>query len=361
MNANRSSVFLFAEPAVSGHRLSYVRLLATEALRRGHSVHIALPEGGTTSPEFGTHIADLARDVTLQTLKRFSLAELAALTDRTGACRTVVTDGDALALELARTGRWSGRGKLSLLIMRENAQTDSLRVRMWAKNLAKKLVIRRAASTRNVSLAVLKSATWAGASRYPVAVDPVELICDQSDVDRLRHEWGLEDSTCWFGVLGAITARKNVPLLMESLADTAGKSAGLLVAGRIDPLLRPEIDAAASRLADVGKRVVIVDRILSDVELDAAVSSVNCLLLAHSNEGPSGLLGKAACCGTRVIASGARSLRADIEGLPSLGQWTELDRDAIRAAMQETLPIEAGKSVLQTNVDSFVRVMLADD
>lgn len=361
MNAERRSVFLLAEPAVSGHRLSYVRLLATEALRRGHSVHIALPEGGTTSPEFRTHIADLANDVTFETLNRFALSELAAMTIRTGAFRTVVTDGDALALELARTGRWSGSGQLSILIMRENAQADSLRARMWAKNLAKKLVIRRAAATQNVNLAVLKSATWRGDARYPVAVDPVELNCTQSDIDGLRQKWGLEASTCWFGVLGAITARKNVPLIMHSLAQTTGKSAGLLIAGKIDPLLRPEIDAAAKSLVDAGKRVVIIDRILSDIELDAAVGAVNCLLLAHSNEGPSGLLGKAACCGTRVIAAGARSLKADIEGVPALGHWTELDQDAIRAAMQEALPIDRGNSVLSANVDSFVRVMLADD
>lgn len=361
MNAKRRSVILFAEPAVSGHRLSYVRLLATEALRRGHLVHLALPADGVLSPEYQTHIADLERDLTVETYSRFSLSALEALTIQTGAHRTVVTDGDALALQIAKKGRWKGNGQLSLLIMREKAQTDSVRVRMWVKSVAKHFVIRRAASTRNVSVAVLKSATWTGESRYAVAIDPVELKCSQADVDSVRREWGLQDSTYWFGVLGAITARKNVPLLVRSLTQTSGMAAGLLVAGKIDPALRPEIETAAAASAEAGKPVVIIDRMLSDVELDAAVAAVNCLMLAHSNEGPSGLLGKAACGGTRVIAAGAKSLKSDIEKMPELGDWTELNEESLGAAMQESLPLRMGQAVLRSDVNSFVRVMLPND
>ena len=133
MNAKRRSVILFAEPAVSGHRLSYVRLLATEALRRGYVVHLALPAGGVSSPEYKTHIADLERDLAVETYNRFSLSALEDLAIQTGAHRTVVTDGDALALQIAKRGRWKGEGQLSLLIMREKAQADSVRVRMWVR------------------------------------------------------------------------------------------------------------------------------------------------------------------------------------------------------------------------------------
>ncbi|MGR0159129.1 hypothetical protein [Paenarthrobacter nitroguajacolicus] len=138
-------------------------------------------------------------------------------------------------------------------------------------------------------------------------------------------------------------------------------AAGLLIAGKIDPALRPEIESAAATSVAAGKPVVIVDRILSDIELDAAVAAVNCLMLAHSNEGPSGLLGKAACCGTRVIAAGAKSLKSDIEDMPRLGDWTELNEESLGAAMQESLPLRRGQAVLNSDVNSFVRVMLPND
>ena len=137
--------------------------------------------------------------------------------------------------------------------------------------------------------------------------------------------------------------------------------AGLLIAGKIDPVLRPEIESAAAASVDSGRPVVIIDRILSDVELDAAVAAVNCLMLAHSNEGPSGLLGKAACGGTRVIAAGAKSLKSDIEELPELGDWTELNEESLGAAMQASLPLRRGQAVLRSDVNSFVRVMLPND
>ena len=70
---------------------------------------------------------------------------------------------------------------------------------------------------------------------------------------------------------------------------------------------------------------MVKDRLLSDLELDAAIRRVDCVVLAHSNEGPSGLFGKAAAAGTRIVAAGAASLRADAGAIPEVAAWSPLD------------------------------------
>ena len=49
-------------------------------------------------------------------------------------------------------------------------------------------------------------------------------------------------------------------------------------------------------------RVVIDDRHLDEVELDSYFKAVGGIILAHSNEGPSGIMGKAYMAGNRIIA-----------------------------------------------------------
>lgn len=349
---------LLAEPRISGHRLAYVRILAEEALARGHTVHIALPPGAPESAEFQTHIADLAVRIAFHSISDFRLQSLASLSSKLGVSRTVVTDGDALALQLAKRGRWHGPGRLSVLIMRETAQKSDFWLVYWTKNRIKKIITLRAALVSQVDLAVLKSATWSGRSKMRVAVDPVHLSCSVSDVKDVRNDWNMDESKYWFAVLGAITDRKNVPLLAKSLASIGGPSIGLVVAGKIDPAIRQQVGIALSELKVSGTSAVVLDRTLSDIELDAAVTAADCLLLAHSNEGPSGLLGKAACAGTRVLAAGARSLRLDTQALNGLAEWTELEEDAIAAAMTRAVHSEASEASISAGSQSFVKALL---
>lgn len=349
---------LLAEPRISGHRLAYVSILAEEALARGHTVHVALPPGARESAEFQTHIAGLAIRIELHSISDFGLQSLATLSSNLGVSRTVVTDGDALALQLAKRGRWHGHGRLSVLIMRETAQKSDFWPVYWTKNGIKKVITLRAALVSQVDLAVLKSATWSGSTRMRVAVDPVQLSCSVSDVEAVRTDWNMDETRYWFAVLGAITSRKNVPLLAKGLARMGGPNIGLLVAGKIDPAIRKQIDIALSELTVSGTSAVVLDRTLSDIELDAAVTAADCLLLAHSNEGPSGLLGKAACAGTRVLAAGARSLRLDTQALDGLAEWTELEEDAIAAAMTRAVHSELSEASISTGAQSFLKALL---
>lgn len=349
---------LLVEGNVSGHRLSYVRLLAREAISRGYSVHLATSPRASETPEFSAHLTDCLHDITVSAHSDFGIRAIEKLSLELGASRTVIPDGDASALQLARRGRWRGRSRLSLLIMRESAQPDKFRLRGLIKQLAKRAVMLRVRNIPKVDLAVLKSATWSGKSRTKVALDPVVVSCTEEDVLDIRESWKLDGTRYWFAVLGAITERKNVPLLLECLSRLAPGTCGLLIAGRIDPAVRDRIQSATEGLTVLETPVLVVDRILSDRELDAAVTATDCLLLAHSNEGPSGLLGKAACAGTRVIAAGAKSLRKDVQSLGPAAEWTQLSAQQISEAMSRATCSAAPFPQTGTNSKSFTDALL---
>lgn len=352
---------LFAEPSSSGHRLSYVGLLARRALKKGHAVHVSLPEGSSGSPEFDTHLAGIADFIQLSSFEKFDLELLNRLSRDLGIDRTVVTDGDSLALPLARRGGWRGHGRLSLLIMRESVQSQKSWIHSIVKTVAKRIIVCGVSMMRNVDLAVLKSSTWTGRSTIRVALDPISLDCSKLDVDLLREGWNLDRDHFWFAVLGAITERKNVPLLALSLKELSHPSVGLLIAGKLHPTIEAEVLAATEQLRSVGIPVVVVNRMLADQELDAAVAGVDCVLLAHSNEGPSGLLGKAAAAATRVIASGAKSLRRDVQVLGNSAEWTRLDQPSVVEAMRRAVNAPSVTQASAVSVNSFVHTLLPED
>ncbi|MHC6593418.1 glycosyltransferase family protein [Arthrobacter sp. C152] len=337
--------------------------MLTEALSRGAEVHIGLPSGASESAEYQIHLNDLSDNFRLSTIEDFGLRELERLSLEFGVTRTIVTDADILARQVASTGSWRGSGTLSILIMREKAQGRALSPITWLKTTAKHTLMYRASSVRNVEVSVLKSATWEGRSLFRVAKDPVELECTYLDVADVRSAWGLSSGTYWFAVLGAVTERKNVPLVVESLAtlsktDYAAGPLGLLIAGSVDGELKSDLLNFRTKCEAAGIEFVVIDRTLSNTELDAAVAASNCLVLAHSNEGPSGLLGKAACAGTRILAAGANSLRHDIRSLGDMAEWTPLKTSELKSAMKRALTSGRGEPKLSANKEMFVEALM---
>ncbi|WP_214965590.1 hypothetical protein [Arthrobacter sp. ISL-48] len=358
MKPNDADTVLLTEPSISGHRLAYVRLLAEESLKRDHQVHIALPEGGRESAEFATHLGHLFGDIELSVLPKFNLKGVEAHSRLVNAERTVITDGDALALQLARAHKWNGSGRVSVLIMREHAQPDNSRIKMWMKNHAKQLIYSWVSSIKDVDLALLKSSLWTGRCHLRTATDPIQLSCTEADVVRLRHEWNLGESEYWFAVLGAITPRKNVRLIAECLAAISSGGIGLLIAGKIDTDLRVEIDQSVAQLSAKGASIKIVDRLLTDIELDAAVLAVDCLVLAHSNEGPSGLLGKAASAATTVVSAGAISLRNDMVALGGSAQWSPLQHEPLSLALRKARESHVAREPVSSSTSSFLEALV---
>lgn len=352
------SVTLIVEPNPSGHRLYYVRLLAQAAAVRGDEVVLALSDEASATDESGLHLSGLAESVTIVSAHDFGVDAVAELSRRYDAVITVVPDGDRFAMRLARTRGWTGRGTVSVLIMREVAQPGELGLLVAAKSRIRTTLFRRAARLPGVRLSVLKSATWREDSSFASAPDPVTLACADDDVWKLRDTWDLDADSYWFAVLGAIFDRKNVPLVASAVRNAGPENVGLLIAGRCDPGAAQAMAEPLAELERAGARVVVVDRLLSELELDAAVTAVDCVVLAHSNEGPSGLFGKAAAAGTRVVAAGALSLRDDARHVPELASWVPLEAAALAEALRIARTLPRPSAVLMPEATRFAEALL---
>lgn len=324
---------LIVEPNVHGHRLFYVRLLIDAARRRGDLVFVGTRLDVLTTAEGSEHLGGQegwtlveATSTELRSVERLSVELEASL--------TVIPDGDRIALALGKSGRWHGHGELSLLVMREVAQPSESRVLTSLKQFLRGHLLRRAAHVSRVRVSVLKSAGWRGPASFRVAVDPVVMTASLEDATSFRDQYDLDGEHRWFGVLGALASRKNIPLVCAALSSIETRGIGLLLAGSIDDDARESVEAAVRSGELSGVKVIWMDKLLTDKELDSAVRAVDCVVLAHSNEGPSGLMGKALAAGTPVVAAGAESLREDAERFPAVMTWVPLDRALLAAALE---------------------------
>ncbi|MFD1506964.1 glycosyltransferase family 4 protein [Georgenia yuyongxinii] len=348
---------LIVEPDVTGHRLLYVRLLAEAAQAAGHEVHLALAPGARRSVEFGLQLAGV--DAPIHESARWSHDEVAALSRRLLTDRVLVPDGDRFAQRLALRPRWAGSGDLALLIMRPFPH-PGLAAR--ARGALKGALLRRAGRMRRAHLAVLSSPFspppgWRGVA---VAIDPVLLEGTPGDVAAVRRRVGLRADCYWFAVLGVIDARKNLDLVLDALLTARPPATGVCLAGSIDAAARAALDSRRGALTAAGIELVVVEARLSNAEFDALVRAVDCVVVAHSNEGASGVLAKAATAGTRIAAAGARSLRRDCTALAVSSEWSELRVDALAGTLARARDAARPHPVPPADLASFTRPLLGD-
>lgn len=320
---------LIVELDARGHRLAYVRHLIQWA-PEGAEIVLALPAEEAARIDESVHLGALERRYEKVFLSgATSWSKVVHLAVAIDAQLTIVPDGDRWLAGISRRP-WRA-GRLSVLLMRDPWQkpiepklSDSVR------RLAKRALV-RFLRLRGVAVSTLSSATARTASRAtPTVRDPIEISTDGS-----VPPWRTPDRY-WFGIFGAITGRKNVGLVAEALSRLERtKRVGLVVAGRIDETVRDELSEAEGLLRRAAIPLVMIDRILSDTELDTYVAAADCVVVAHSNEGPSGLLGRAAALGTRVLAAGAASLRRDAAEVPSIATWVPLSVPDLVAGLEQ--------------------------
>jgi hypothetical protein len=350
------------EPNSSGHRLYYVRLLVQDAARAGNDVVVFLHRESVTTDEYMVQLEDIAHLFSLSPLpadlQRLSLKFLQNIALDSELDLTVVPDGDYVARSMAMSKGWRGRGQLSVLVMREKAQPSSTFGRTAMVNGLKWVLHHWANRQQQANIVLLKTAFWDGKSRLATAQDPVTMSATTMSIAQIRQEFGLDPSRQWFSVLGVVDERKNLPLVTQSLSHLNQQSIGLLVAGRCSPTVLDSAQPLIDSLRSAGTPVIIIDRMLSDLELDSAVGAVNTVIMAHSNDGPSGLFGKAAAAGTRIVAAGSETLRQDLVAFPNLGEWTKLDDLELAAALQRSLTDTTPRSGSSPGTESFTRSLL---
>jgi O-antigen/teichoic acid export membrane protein len=333
---------LLVELGGLGHRFYYIRLLAEEALNRGAQVTILTRADPVVRDHIETHLGELLSRIDVRELPAPGWPDVEAFAREWNPEVTVVPEADPFVLRLARRG-WRGPGELSLLIMRARVPSSGTPWRSVAANIAKSVAITMLLFMPRIRFRVLRGQTWSRGGWWPSVNDPASLACSPQDVAELRSAWGMEEDRYWVGIVGAVTENKNLPLVVASVADVArDHPVGLLVAGRISPSIQPSIEEFARQLSDAGAKLIVQDRLLTDVELDAAVAGIDCMALAYGHNGPSGTFGKALLAGTRVVAAGSPALRRDCQLAPEISTWVPLTipafADALRGAIAAPPP-----------------------
>lgn len=323
----------------AGHRLMYVRLLAEAALDRGLVPVIVISAAARQSVEFDLHLRDLmhsARFIALDSVDVKAVLDVLPTDTRSA---TVFPEGDAWLRALAfRRTAWPGGAQI--LVMRPSGQSSHpvLRTLQSAAKAGLRMVgrMRPGVSVRSLRSVTERAKLW-------TLPDPVRVGGTKEGAHSLRLEWSRSapnQITWWVGVLGALNARKNVGLIAEAVASMPGRQVGLVVAGHCSDGEAAMTSWLAPALS-TGVPVIRVGKHLTDDELDSMVRALDCLVLAHSNEGPSGMLGKAKAVGTRLVLSGAISLKRDARNLGDGTLWVPLSSAALAEAIGLTLRLPA--------------------
>lgn len=342
------------EPSKTGHRLFYVALLAAEAVEQNSQVTVVLERGVPASLEFDLHLRGLRGLIDVVEADDFSLGAAAELSRTYSSDVFVIPNGDSYVQALAFKP-WTGHGVVSALVMREHSQSLKT-LRRVVENAVKFCTFLVASRRRKVNVAVLKSSGWSGRSAFATVLDPVRLRLDEISTPDVLARFGMMEPLYTFAVVGALTERKNIPLVINGFVAADVPDSRLVVAGELETAIAERVLALADA---AGPHVRIFDQLLSDNELDTIIASADCVVLAHSNNGPSGIFAKAAAAGVHVLGAGAVSLRADLRRLGRDQFWSPLDADSIARAMKFIASQEAPiPTATVSEASTFAQVIL---
>lgn len=323
------------EPHHQGHRLMYLVAFAEHATRVRVRLTWATAAPAVRSEEFALRRDTVAPRVAVSLVEdptaRTGIDYLRALTriavdlqQRHPEAEILVPDGDKFLLSAALGSRRLDRRRMRLLVMRAPGWSRHPRRVLGA---VAKLALMALASLRGTTVRVLEQSTpsrpdyWYGPWR--AAPDPVSVRPAPALPSAARGFGRAHGDRRWIGVVGHVTRRKNLDLVLDAARRHGAPRLGVVVAGRIEPGEAVRCAPAVERFRAAGGQLVVLDTLLPDDELDACIAALDVVVLAHSSEGPSGILGKAAALGTPVIAAGADSLRSDVHRLRA-GHWVPL-------------------------------------
>jgi glycosyltransferase involved in cell wall biosynthesis len=331
---------LIVEPDLGGHRFQAVANVALLAARTSEVV-LLTSTGAAASDEFSVYLSNvpLKVDEVFDSIYPPTAAVVRAVGERCRAqdvATVAVMDADQSLkrwwLLAAREFRGlSRRPRVVFFLTRYPAKVSLTDGFGWKLRLAKGTLVLAAMATRTLH----HVAGFAGREDMTKgwlvkrARDPAICTAHSRDRAALRSELGLPSARRLIGVFGVISERKNARLIFEAM-QSAGVDADLLLAGTVQPEVRTWIDS----LPDHERAVVIVfDGFLDNELLDKLVAAVDVAPIVLTNNGPSGIMGKAAAAGVPVISAGsevrARELRAT-DG----GELAEISAMSIGAALR---------------------------
>ena len=334
---------VLVEPDPNGHRFQAVANVAAFA-RRDSDVVLLTSAGATASAEFRAYLGDAelsAEEVFDQIYPPTrDILQQIGRTCRTRVVDTVVVmDADQslkrwwyLAPRLLR--RLPHRPRVVLFLTRYPA-TLRLTDRVgWTLRLAKgalALLARANGSAQRVAGFAGRDDLGRG---WVVrrARDPAVCTAHAREREALRAELGLPAGRLLVGVFGVLSERRNVPLIRDAIV-AADLDADLVLGGAVQPEVARWL--AALPTADRA-RLTVFDGFLDNALLDKLVAAVDVVPIALTNNGPSGIMGKALAAGVPVVSAGSKVRARELRATGG-GEVAVLEAASIGAAIRRAL------------------------
>lgn len=291
------------EPDCHGHRLRYVKTLADEAVRAGIPVRVILDTRARRCDEYVENLSGSEESLPIQFVDRLErclrhVADEALLAGKNE--YVVILDADR-HLRSFLDGRQ--RPRLSLLLMRSGLQGKLgalrfvlklvlvLHLRYWSRSRVARLSGRRDGRDGNMVLRTLLP--------YVTDPPPVRAISDEQILRGIDRPYVL--------VAGAIDQRKSV----MQLASWAVKSRldvppSLVLAGRVSPEIREQLASIAAE--GPHGRVVVIDKYLTDSEMQALYLGAKATMCLYENNGPAGAVAYSREFAKPVVGWGSEQL-----------------------------------------------------
>jgi glycosyltransferase involved in cell wall biosynthesis len=362
---------LIIEPDPGGHRFQAVANVAELASRSG-PVLLLTSRGAMSSDEFTVYLSDapLHAEEVFDHIYPPTAQMLAAITAR---CRSSDVGTVAVMDADQSLKRWwylaprsfrslPRRPRVVFFLTRYPARLRLSDTFGWKLRVSKATLVLAAKATGSLA----HVAGFAGREDMSRgwlvkrARDPAICTAHSRDRAALRAELGLPADRKLVGIFGVISERKNARLVLEAML-SAGVDADLLLAGSV----QPEVAAWIESLPHSERsRVIVFDGFLDNARFDKLVAAVDVAPIALTNNGPSGIMGKALAADVPVVSAGstvrARELRAT-----GGGELAELTTESIGRAIARVLERDPAASPRNTvplaSAEAFAAAVLGID
>lgn len=333
---------ILVEPFPGGHRSQAVANVAAVASRTSE-VLILTSTGGTQDPAYREYLAGHDYRVLevfdhLLPPTRDIAREVAAQCRATVVDTVVVMDADQSLkrwwFEAPRAFGLRKRPRVVFMLTRYPAKLKLTDLVGWKLRVPKSALAILAMLTGSLH----RVAGFAGrddTSRGWLVMrarDPAICSAHSRDRTQLRAELNLPVSRRIVGIFGGVSERKNAKLIWEAM-QSAGIEADLLLAGGLSDGV-----AAWTQAIEPSRygALIVRDGFLPNAVLDQLVAASNAAALVMTNNGPSGIMGKALAAGVPVVTAGSEVRERELRATDG-GEAAEFDRDSIASALTRVL------------------------
>jgi hypothetical protein len=288
----------------------YVSRLLREGVGLGYAMSLLTSEAAKQSAQYREFVSNIIDDaaISVASSKQLQpgLAAVRLLAQSHTSIVPVLLDGDRWLPHLLLA--WPRQRDLIVLCMRVRSDRNAR-----IQDRAKWILIQWIARLKRVQFRRLvgpfenrrgKESAWLGVAScvndpLPVGEFPTRTAA--------RRTLNIPQNANVLLVAGGIDERKSVPQLIHWLA-CQNKVAGhvLLLAGPCSPAIRDLISGSVGRKLLAERRLIVIDKFLSEGELREAYAACNAVAVMHENEGPSGALAYAYVAERPVLSWGSK-------------------------------------------------------